>query len=150
LAVPWALFFCLCEQALSTLKCAWRGHKARQGLSNWCLFRSWAYKARRGPTSWSNHPPAARVGLSAHLCVESTVPQNGLIYFGMFIDVPSITPRHAEHKVERSKFKSRKRKRRYVFFGRNAQTPLIRFVVNLLYSLLYNKSTTNRISGVLL
>ena len=38
-------------------KCAWEGHKARQGLSNWCLLRSWAYKARRAPTSYSNHPP---------------------------------------------------------------------------------------------
>jgi len=28
------------------------------------------------------------------------------------------------------------------------QTPLVRFVVDLLYSLLYNKSETNRISGV--
>jgi len=49
--------FCLCEQALSILKYAWRGHKARQGLSNWCLFRSWAYKARRGPISWCIRPP---------------------------------------------------------------------------------------------
>ena len=51
--------FCLCEQALSILKYAWRGHKARQGLSNWCLFRSWAYKARRGPISWCIRPPPA-------------------------------------------------------------------------------------------
>ena len=31
---------------------------------------------------------------------------------------------------------------------RKAQSPLIRFVVDLLYNKLYNKSTTNRISGV--
>ena len=47
-----SLLFCLCDHI-----CSWEGHKARQDLSNWCLFRSWAYKARRGPVSWSTHPP---------------------------------------------------------------------------------------------
>jgi len=35
-----------------------------------------------------------------------------------------------------------------VYLTAKAQTPLIRFVVDLLYSLLYNKSTINRISVV--
>jgi len=35
--------------ALSILKCAWKEHKARQGLSNWYLLQGWAYKARRVP-----------------------------------------------------------------------------------------------------
>ena len=65
--------FCLCEQALSILKYAWKGHKARQGLSNWCLFRSWAYKARRGPISWYAHPPCCSC-IILSLCTFSCYP----------------------------------------------------------------------------
>ena len=65
--------FCLCEHI-----CSWEGHKARQGLSNWCLLRSWAYKARRGQTSWYDHPPAAGltlVGLKRRK--RNELPRNG-------------------------------------------------------------------------
>jgi len=47
-----SLVFCLCDHI-----CSWEEHKARQGLSSWCLLRSWAYKALRVPVSWSTHPP---------------------------------------------------------------------------------------------